>query len=77
MNEVVLRTSTVSVIALAVSSALWLADSVQASRKPAMPRFVAVPAASTVAPRPGTLLLAALPADRAASAVLIRSVNLR
>jgi hypothetical protein len=77
MNEVVLKSSTVSVIALAVSSALWLADSVQAARRPAAQRFTGGPAPLVATTRPAPLVLAVLPAERAASSAFVRTVGVR
>jgi hypothetical protein len=78
MNEAVLKTYTISVIALAVSSALWLADSVQATQKSAPSRFANAPKPQAATPRQTPMLLAvALPAERAASAALTRTVGVR
>ncbi|MDN3919338.1 hypothetical protein [Roseateles violae] len=76
MNEAVLKTSTVGVIALAVSSAVWLAGSLQTSR-PSAPRLVAAPTAVPQKSGKPMLLVAALPAERAASASLVRTVGVR
>lgn len=74
MNESVLKLFTLSMIGLVVVLALWLAGSVQAAHQAAAPRTVqAKPALGAHY----TQLLAAMPAERAASASLTRAFSVR
>jgi hypothetical protein len=77
MNEAVLKMFSLGVIALVVCSSLWLAGSVQQARE-AGPRM----ASSRNGSGPSLhvskgLVLVALPMERAASASMVRSINLR
>ena len=70
MNEAVLNWLTVTMIGLVVLSALWLAGSVQTTQRAAPYRLALNQAVS----KPVTLV-AALPAERAASAATLQSVR--
>jgi len=76
MNESVLKMFTLSVIALVVCGSLWLAGSVQDARS-AAPRMATSYGSAKVAAINKSLVLVALPVERAASASMRHSITLR
>jgi len=76
MNESVLKTLSLGVIALVVCGSLWLAGSVHEAHK-AAPRMATSYGSTKVAAVNKSLVLVALPVERAASGSLVRSITLR
>jgi len=76
MNESVLKMFSLSVIALVVCGSLWLAGSMHDAHK-AAPRMATSYGSAKVAAAKTSLVLAALPVERAASASMIRTITVR